>query len=61
MEKFQKDCFRIKGEKVKNKKKLTSNKKKDNLEISKELYVSNSDKIEKNVLNLLKKNNSSRK
>jgi hypothetical protein len=46
---------------VKNKKKLANTKKKDNLEISKEMYVSNSDKIEKNVLNLLKKKNSSSK
>ena len=46
---------------VKGKKKLSSNKKKDNLELSKELFVSNGDNIEKNVLNLLKKNNSSRK
>ena len=46
---------------MKNKKKLLNNKKKDNLEISKEIYVSNSDNIEKNVINLLKKNNSSRK
>jgi hypothetical protein len=46
---------------LKGKKKLSSNKKKDNLELSKELFVSNGDNIEKNVLNLLKKNNSSRK
>ena len=46
---------------MKNKKKLLNNKKKDNLEISKEIYVSNGDNIEKNVINLLKKNNSSRK
>ena len=46
---------------MKNKKKFKSNKKKDNLELSKELFVSNGDNIEKNVLNLLKKNNSSRK
>ena len=46
---------------MKGKKKLSSNKKKDNLELSKELFVSNGDNIEKNVLNLLKKNNSSRK
>lgn len=46
---------------LKGKKKLCSNKKKDNLELSKELFVSNGDNIEKNVLNLLKKNNSSRK
>ena len=46
---------------MKNKKKLLNNKKKDNLEISKELYVSNGDNIEKNVINLLKNNNSSRK
>lgn len=46
---------------MKNKKLLTNNKRKDNLEISKELFVFEGDKIEKNVLNLLKKNNSSRK
>ena len=46
---------------MKDKKKLLNNKKKDNLEISKELYVSNGDNIEKNVINLLKNNNSSRK
>jgi hypothetical protein len=46
---------------LKGKKKLSSNKRKDNLELSKELFVSNGDNIEKNVLNLLKKNNSSRK
>ena len=41
--------------------KLNNHKKKDNLELSKELYVSNDKFIEKNVLNLLKKNNSSGK
>ena len=47
---------------MKNKKKLLINKKKDNLEISKEMYVSNGDNIEKNVINLLKsKNNPSKK
>ena len=46
---------------MKNKKKLKSCKKKDNLELGKELYVSNGDNIEKNVINLLKKNDSSRK
>ena len=46
---------------MKNKKKLTNIKKKDNLELSKELYISNGDNIEKNVINLLKNNNSSRK
>ena len=46
---------------MKNKKKFKSNKRKDNLELSKELFVSNGDNIEKNVINLLKKNDSSRK
>lgn len=41
--------------------KLHNHKKKANLEISREMYVSNSEFIEKNVLNLLKKNNSSGK
>ena len=59
MEKFRKGCFHIKM-KGKNTK-LNNHKKKDNLEISKELYVSNDKFIEKNVLNLLKKNNSSGK
>ena len=46
---------------MKNKKKYKSSKKKDNLELSKELFLSNADNIEKNVINLLKKNDSSRK
>ena len=46
---------------MKNKKRITSNKKKDNLELSKELFVINEGNIEKNVLNLLKKNNKTSK
>jgi hypothetical protein len=49
------------GEILKNKKKYKSCKKKDHLELSKELYVSNGNNIEKNVINLLKNNDSSRK
>ena len=61
MVRFQRCYFQVKVKLLKGKKKLSSNKKKDNLELSKELFVSNGDNIEKNVLNLLKKNNSSRK
>ena len=46
---------------VKNKNKLSIKKKKANLEISKDIFLSNSDNIEKNVINLLKKKDSSRK
>ena len=59
MVEFRKDCFHIKMQ-GKNTK-LNNHKKKANLEISKEMYVANSEFIEKNVLNLLKKNNSSGK
>lgn len=59
MVEYQKGCFLIKM-KGKNTK-LNNHKKKANLEISREMYVSNSEFIEKNVLNLLKKNNSSGK
>ena len=61
MVRLQRCYFQVKVKWLKVKKKLSSNKKKDNLELSKELFVSNGDNIEKNVLNLLKKNNSSRK
>ena len=53
--------FHIQGEKVKGKKKSYSSKKKDNLELSKELFITNSENIEKNVINLLKNKDSSRK
>lgn len=41
--------------------KLNNHKKKDNLELSRELYVSNDKFIEKNVLNFIKKKDSSGK
>lgn len=46
---------------VKNKNKLSIKKKKTNLEISKDIFLSNGNNIEKNVINLLKKKDSSRK
>ena len=49
------------GEKLKSKKKMCSKKKKNNLELSKELFITNGENIEKNVINLLKNNDSSRK
>ena len=59
MVKFQKGCFRIKtkGKNVK----LNNHKKKDNLELSKEIDIKKASFIEENVLNLLKKNNISGK
>ena len=59
MEKYQKGCFLIKNNGKKSK--ITNHKKNEKLEIAKELYVSKDEFIEKNVLNLLKKNNSSGK
>ena len=49
------------GEKLKSKKKCYGVKKKDNLELSKEFYITNCENIEKNVINLLKNKDSSRK
>ena len=46
---------------MKKNKRLNINNKKGNLEISKEVYLSKEDIIEKNVLNLLKKKDNSRK
>lgn len=46
---------------VKNKKKSNSLKRKDNLELSKELFITNEENVEKNIIILLKNNNSSRK
>ena len=60
MEKFLTDCL-ILGEKMKHKKKLVVSKKKDNLEISKEIFLSKGDNIEKNIINLLKNKDNSRK
>ena len=46
---------------MKHKKKLVVSKKKDNLEISKEIFLSKGDNIEKNIINLLKNKDNSRK
>ena len=46
---------------MKNKKKLIIRKRKNNLEISKEIYLSKGDNIEKNVINLLKNKDNPRK
>ena len=46
---------------MKNKKKLIISKRKNNLEISKEIYLSKGDNIEKNVINLLKNKDNPRK
>ena len=47
--------------KVKNKKKSYSVKRKDNLELSKELFITKDENIEKNIIILLKNNNTSSK
>lgn len=47
--------------KVKNKKKSYSVKRKDNLELSKELFITKDENIEKNIIILLKNNNNSSK
>ena len=46
---------------MKSNKKPNIKKRKSNLEISKEIFLSKSDNIEKNVINLLKKDNNYRK
>ena len=46
---------------MKKNRKLNINKKKLNLEISKDIYLSKEDIIEKNVINLLKNKDNSRK
>jgi hypothetical protein len=46
---------------VKKNRKLNINKKKLNFEISKDIYLSKEDNIEKNVLNLLKNKDNPRK